>query len=91
MRGETGEGYIYIRDRVRGNDVTVYLHQLALIRKGHTVGEVFDPQTEAHHKYPIKEWNEPENVELVDVIDHSRIHSETFTNRRALGDGGRSE
>jgi len=72
--GETGEGYVYLRDRSRGVDVTIYEHQLAAILKGHHVGEVFDPATEVHHRIPFRRFNLPEFVEVVDLETHDEIH-----------------
>lgn len=71
--GTTGEGYVYLRSRARGEDVTVYLHQLAAIRAGYSVDEVFDSETEVHHRWPVKDLNEPWNVEVVSVDEHNDL------------------
>ena len=63
--GKTGEGYVYLRDRAGGDDVTVYLHQLNALLAGHSVAEVFDPATEVHHRVPHKELNIPENLTVL--------------------------
>lgn len=72
--GKTGEGYVYLRDRSRGIDVTIYEHQLAAIQAGTHVGEVFDDGTEVHHKIPFVEFNLPEFVEVVDLETHDEVH-----------------
>lgn len=78
QNSQTGEGYRYLRDRSRGVDVTIYFHQLAALRKGHTVEEVFDETTHVHHIHPIRFWNCPENVDVVEHDEHQELHGRKF-------------
>ena len=53
---ETGLGYQYFRCRSRGDDSTVYLHQLAACL-AYDPHDVFDPSTDLHHVLCIPELN----------------------------------
>lgn len=90
QRGETGDGYQYLRNRARGEDVTVYFHQLAALRAGHSVSDVFAGDTEVHHRWPILEYNVPANVDVVDVDTHADAHPDLPDGRQpvAITDGG---
>lgn len=62
----------------------MYFHQLAALRAGHSVEEVFADDTEVHHWYPIKEWNVPENVEVLHIEEHGERHRDRFPDRHEL-------
>lgn len=69
QRGETGQGYVYYRDRSRGFDVTVYEHQLvALVDEA--PADVFDGHTEVHHRNRFRLDNRRSNLEVLDRGEH---------------------
>lgn len=71
---QTGEGYVYYRDRSGGEDVTVYEHQLVALLE-HEPREVFDPAVDVHHtelRIPWANW--PDNVSPEDAYEHRVGH-----------------
>lgn len=69
QRGKTGEGYVYYRSRARGEDVTVYEHQLMALLD-HDPVRVFDESTEVHHVRSHPEFNVPWNLAVVNGDEH---------------------
>lgn len=70
----TGLGYEYFRCRARGDDSTVYVHQLVAILAGEDPAEVFDENVDVHHRNTVPWDNRPENVELRDAREHRCDH-----------------
>lgn len=80
QRAETGEGYVYYRDRSRGLDVTVYEHQLvALIDTD--PAQVFADDHVVHHDNRIRLDNRRCNLEVVRETENVSISNR----RRAAG------
>lgn len=73
QRGETGQGYVYYRDRSRGYDTTVYEHQLVALLK-YDADRVFDPDADVHHENRIRLDNRLENLDVVESRPH-RTHA----------------
>lgn len=69
QRGETGQGYVYYRDRSRGHDVTVYEHQLMMLVDTDPA-LVFAPEWDVHHEAPHRAANVREFLDLVDAEEH---------------------
>lgn len=70
QRSETGLGYVYYRDRSRGYDVTVYEHQLVALLD-EDPRDVFDTDSEVHHRNRIRLDNRRSNLELLEESEHA--------------------
>lgn len=80
QRGETGDGYVYYRDRSRGLDVTVYEHQLVALLDTDPA-DVFDEGQVVHHDNRIRLDNRRSNLEVVQEEENISISNR----RRAAG------
>jgi hypothetical protein len=71
QRSQTGEGYVYFRDRAGDGDRTIYEHQLVALLD-HDPADVFNPSTEVHHETAIPWLNARSNLTVVDADHHRR-------------------
>jgi len=66
-------GYEVWRDTRTGNEVSV--HQLLAVANGADPHEVFRQGTVAHHRSGHRRDNRPENMEVMELGVHSRLHN----------------
>ncbi len=69
-------GYVMAASKYQGDQDRVKIHQLVAIADGADPAEVFsNGEYECHHKNHIPWDNRPENIELLDGIEHDKIHA----------------
>lgn len=69
-----GSGYERWQDAV-GGKAHVRVHSLLAIAEGCPSEKVFSSRYEIHHKNGVPWDNRPENIELLSVSDHRRLHA----------------